>query len=492
MILIFKTIDMKIIYCFIIITLCSLSGCKKFLEETPRGLLSGEAAIADEGGLNAQLAGGYHTLIGSWDMGFATAAAIGTTMGGDDVTTHPESNKADFREFDQFNVTAFNARSVALWNGCYKTIQSANNIINNYTNVIGDAGAIQQIAGEAYFLRAFSYYYLVRLWGKIPLITTEVYSPDLLTIEKSEITDVYQLIEEDLNKAKDMVGNTKLSSGRINKGTVLAYLSDVYLTQTGWPIKNSAKAAQAASVAKEVIDSKSSYGFDLYQGDFLKIFAGGTPEDVFALQTDGNVTNNLFYGLAAMPVDIDGWNDFQAEINFFIDFPAGNRKDGTFLTSVTKDGQVIQWQNFELKHPYYKKFWIQNGDPFTYYSKNPIIMMRYAEVLLIYAEAKARAGSADGDAYNAINAVRQRAGLADLTPGLNSDDFIKAVVQERAWEFAAEWHRWFDLVRTETVGTANANRNANEIPLIGNPSDQSKWLLPIPAGDASINPNLGK
>lgn len=119
-------------------------------------------------------------------------------------------------------------------------------------------------------------------------------------------------------------------------------------------------------------------------------------------------------------------------------------------------------------------------------------MMRYAEVLLIYAEAKARAGSLDASAYSAVNAVRQRAGLADLTPGLGSDDFIKAVVQERAWEFAAEWHRWFDLVRTETVGAANANRHVDEIDLIGKPEDQSKWLLPIPAGDATINPGLGK
>lgn len=481
---------MKTIYCFIIVALVSLSGCKKFLDEDPRGLLSGSSAIADESGLKAQLAGAYHTLIGDWDRGFATAAAIATTMGGDDVTTHPESNKADFREFDQFNVTSFNARSVALWNGCYKTIQSANNIINNYEGVTGDADNIRQITGEAYFLRAFSYYYLVRLWGKIPLITTEVYSPDLLTVEKNEIADVYQLIEEDLNKAKDMVGNTKPSSGRINKGTVLAYLSDVYLTQAGWPVKNSAKAAQAADLAKEVIDNKSTYGFDLYQGDFLKIFAGGTAEEVFALQTDGVVTENLFYGLACMPVDIDGWNDYHAEINFFNDFPAGNRKEGTFLTSVEKDGQVIQWEDFELKHPYYKKFWVQNGDPNTYHSKNPIIMMRYAEVLLIYAEAKARTGSPDASAYNAVNAVRQRAGLTDLTAGLSSDDFVKAVIQERAWEFAAEWHRWFDLVRTETVGAANANRNINEIDLIGKPSDQSKWLLPIPAGDATINPNL--
>ena len=121
----------------------------------------------------------------------------------------------------------------------------------------------------------------------------------------------------------------------------------------------------------------------------------------------------------------------------------------------------------------------------TYASSNPIIFMRYAEVLLIYAEAQARSGNVDASAYAAINAVRQRAGLPNLETGLNSEAFIKAVIQERAWEFAGEWHRWFDLVRTETVKEANSNRDPNEIPLIGDPGDESKWFLPIPGGDAA-------
>ncbi|MFT4024182.1 MAG: RagB/SusD family nutrient uptake outer membrane protein [Flavihumibacter sp.] len=467
-----------------------LGGCKKFLEEDPQGIVIGEMALSNVNGLNAQMAGAYKSLAQPWDRGFADAAQFACAMGGDDLTSHPGLNKQDFREFDQFNVSALNARSNTIWRGLYKTIQSSNNIIGNYQNITGDETAINQIAGEAYFLRAFSYYYLVRWWGKVPLLTTATYSPDLLSVAKSEIVDVYAQIEADLKKAEELVGEAKLEPGRINKGTVKSYLADVYLTQTGYPVKDASKAALAAAKAKEVIDEKGAYGFDLFQGDFQKIFATAYNEYVFALMTDGTSTGNCYYGFSTMPGDEGGWDDYFAEINFFRDFPEGNRKNGTFTTVVNTENGLKTWQQLSTKHPYYKKFRIQTGDSMSYVSNSPIIFMRYAEVLLLYAEAQARSGAPNADAYAAINAVRQRAGLANLAASMSGDDFVKAVIQERAWEFAGEWHRWFDLVRTETVAEANAHRDPAEIPLIGDPGDKTKWLIPVPAGDANANPNL--
>ena len=119
----------------------SLTGCKKFLEEDPKGLLVGDVAVSTVEGLNAQLAGSYQTIIGDWGTGFASAGPLAVTMGGDDITTHPGLNKADFREFDQFSVSSLNGRMQVLWNGLYKTIQSANNIIENASKVKGDAAA---------------------------------------------------------------------------------------------------------------------------------------------------------------------------------------------------------------------------------------------------------------------------------------------------------------------------------------------------------------
>ena len=160
------------------------------------------------------------------------------------------------------------------------------------------------------------------------------------------------------------------------------------------------------------------------------------------------------------------------------------------LTITEKDGATITWENFAVKHPYFRKFTIQRGNVNSYASNMPAIMMRYANVLLVYAEAQARSTGPDASAYNAINLVRKRAGLSDLQPGLSKDAFIDAVIAERGWEFAGEWSRWFDLIRTETVAKALQKRDASEIALIGSPGDQKNWWMPIPGNDKDKNPNL--
>ncbi len=116
-----------------------------------------------------------------WESGFTTVSQIAMSMGADDLTTHPGSNKEEFREFDRFNVSSLNSRMTPIWRGCYKVIQSTNNIINNYTAVKdGNEATVRAIVGEAYFLRGLCYYWLTRYWGAVPLILTEKYTSDQL------------------------------------------------------------------------------------------------------------------------------------------------------------------------------------------------------------------------------------------------------------------------------------------------------------------------
>lgn len=480
---------MKTIYFFALIIL--FSGCSKALEEQPRGLVVGTEGLSSQAGLEAALTGAYGSLMVPWESGFTTVSQIAMCMGADDLTTHSGSNKEEFREFDRFNVSSLNSRMTPIWRGCYKVIQSTTNIINNYTAVKdGNEATIHTIVGEAYFLRALSYYWLTRYWGAVPVIPSEKYSADLLTLQKSEPAVVYKLIEEDLAKAEEWVPDTKRNPGRPNKGAVKALLADVYLTEGGWPLKDQSKYALAAAKAKEVIDAKATYNFDLYQAGFLRIFAGGTVEDVFTLFTRGQwSTYNSFYGLSTMPENEGGWSDFFPELNFFNNFPAGTRKDATFSTEFVVSGDTIPWQNVTTKHPYYKKFTIQTGDKATFMSNNPVIMLRYAHVLLIYAEAQARsAGTPSPEAYAAVNAVRQRAGLGDLADNLAGPAFADSVITERAWEFAGEWSRWFDLVRLEKVEAANAGKDPGD--LAPGAISKEKYWLPIPGADALMNPNL--
>lgn len=474
-----------------------LLGCSDLLEETPKGQVLGNSALESIDGLDAALTGAYQPWLHTYHTGFTSPAIVAVVMGSDDLTTQVGSNKADFREFDQFNTTTLNGRQDNIWNGCYKSIQGANNIINNYEKLLGtgDDTRVNQIAGEAYFIRAYSYYWLVRLWGRIPLLMKAEVTAEVLDIGLTEPTEIYDLILSDLALAEVKMGPTKQDPGRPSQGSAKALLADVYLTMGGWPINDASSYALAAAKAKEVIDNKGSYGFDLVpelEDLWTGLPSNGTPEEVFALQLCGSCDwfySNAVYGAATTPTELTfGFDDYFAEITFFNEFPEGIRKDITFSTEFTKpDGTTVTWQELASKHPYYEKFTIKGENTFT--TSMPLMLIRYPHVLLTYAEAQARSeGNPDADAYTALNATRLRAGLPVLS-GLSNTDFIDAVVQERAWEFAGEYTRWFDLVRLELVEEANANKHPDDLPVIGTITKEDYWLK-IPAGDALINPNL--
>ena len=394
----------------IIFFLFAAFGCKKALEEDPRGQVVGSSALSTVEGLDAALTGAYKPLGNTWTSGYMTAAIDGVLMGSDDLTTHPASNKSSFREFDQFNVSPMNDRMAQIWNGCYKSIQGANNIINNYQNTVGDADRIKQIAGEAYFLRALDYFWLTRLWGDIPLIKSEIYSPEILSLTKSTPADIYTLIESDLAQAESFMQDKKTEAGRASKGGAKALLAEVYLTEGGWPTNNAGKYALAAAKAKEVIDNKAVFGFDL-STDLATLWSNlssGTnnAEEVFALHACGSCNwfnSNAVFGNACMASEENGWDDYFTEVNFFNTFPAGVRKNVTFQTTITKpDGTTISWQNTSVRHPYYAKFRVNSGEA-IWQTSATLPLMRYAQVLLIYAEAQARSdNSANAQAYDFV------------------------------------------------------------------------------------------
>ena len=473
------------------------AGCNDFLEEDTTGLLYGNDVLTTQDGLEAALTGAYKGLASTWSLGFIHPSANAAVLGGDDVTTHPGSNKADWREFDQFNVSATNQRSNAVYNGCYKAIQGANNVLNNYQTTTGTPETIDIIAGEAYFIRAFSYYWLTRFWGDIPLVTAGEYSDDLLTIEKSSPEQVYDMIVSDLQMAETMLPDEKRDPGRPNAGSAKAFLADVYLTMAGWPLKQSDNYDLAAAKAKEVIDNHPTYGFELLP-TFAEVFendpaVSGTAEAVFQLSGFAGLwhASNATYGNTTMPGEEGGWDDMFSELNFFYSFPEGPRKEATFRTEFGRPGEPkIPWQESLTQHPYYQKWYIK-GEALTSSSSLPSVMMRYAHVLTIYAEAKARgAAGPDQLAYDALNAIRVRGGQEALLFGtLSATQFADEVVQERAWEFAAERTRWFDLVRLEKVEEANANKNPADLQPIGEITKDDYWF-PLPYTDTSINPNL--
>lgn len=473
------------------------TGCSDFLEEDLRGRIVGESVLTSQAGLESALTGAYRGWANCWSYGFNNGWATEMTLGGDDLTC--PMGTGNTQEYDRYDVRTTNTSSPTVYWGCYKAIQGANNIILNYENTQGDQSIINQIAGEAYFIRASSYFWLVRCFGQLPLITTADFTTELLSVGTASIQEVYDLIENDLGKAETMLPDKKRDDGRPNIGSAKALLAEVYLHEAGWPLKKQDRYAMAAAKAKEVIDNRGLYGYDLvatydelYENDETK--SGINAEDIFVIPCNKNAGNtiNAMYGFWAYPGELGGWDVVFSELTFFNEFPDGPRKDATFATKVTtQEGVELTWQQLKHKRPYYKKLMKNENAPnyYNYASSIPMRMLRYTQTVLTYAEAKARSGGPDALAYECLNAIRERAELSTYS-GLSADEFAAKVVDERAWELCGERVRWFDLVRLEILEEVNKKRDPEDIDRMSSDAWENHYLFPLPQHDLLLNPNI--
>jgi hypothetical protein len=491
-----STIMKRILYFPILFMLISFFSCQD-LEEEAKGKLSSEGYFNTIEDLDAAVIGMFRPLGKSWS-GLTTGDSYCGLYGADDITTHPASNKEAYREFDLFNASTSNEWFIAgLWQPMYKALYAINTVIANYSSVDAEENLKNKAVGQAFFLRAFCNFQLVRMFGDIPLPTEPI--PDELMF-RTPVAEVYSLIVEDLLKAEQYLPTTWSDAGRPTSGAAKALLANVYITMAGWPLKEEANYAKAAIKAQEVM----GMGYQLMENyaDLWKVSNNNNIESIFALQCDESLGfSNHICGESGQPeAEEGGWDDYFSEITFFNEFPEGLRKDATFYTVFKKrgpNGTIIDvpWQESLQNNPYYAKFRDETFDeanPFKYDdgSSLNITFIRFAEILLTYAEAKCMANNGpDQSAYDAINRVRTRAGLPDLTPNLSMSAFRDAVIAEKGWEFAAERIRWFDLIRTEKLEEVTAKRSPEDLPLIKNPTKKN-YLAPIPANDIMINPNL--
>jgi len=484
-----------------------LGSCKEFLEEDPKGSITAQTFYKSAEDLNAAMLG----LALNYNLAWNQTGGMAINFGSDDITTHAGGNKKGFSDFDTFQANSSNDRMVIWWNYFYQTIKSSNALISNYNNATDATQDVRNHAGGvAYFYRALNYFFLTRTWGAVPM-------PLEFSLDKKENSspeELYRQILEDLKKAESMLPDAWDAPRRQNgvdilptAGSAKALLANVYLTMAGWPLKKTENYALAAAKAKEVIDNSSKWGYALlpefgqlwdkdYQYNKEAVFGCYFNKNMPSIWTYGdNWGNGSQLGPPSFaPGEEGGWDEAFGEINFYTNFPAGARKDATyqkdyFLNNDPK--KVVDYTKLTHKHPYFMKYRDDESyDPATHkmndwWGNATVYVIRYAEVLLTYAEAHTMAtGNADGSAYAAINQVRKRAGLNNLPAGMSKDDFQKAVIAERGWEFAGfePASRWFDLIRTETVAQANAQRSSAEVQLVGKPDDNSHifYWAPLP------------
>ena len=477
----------------VLFCLLSLPSCMfDTLDEDISGIISSENFYQTEADLEAAVIAMYS------DFGNSFRHPIGqiVMMAGDDLTTRPGANKQPFRDYDRFNYSADQGwLQLWAWNNYWNTIHEANSILANYERAEAPQEKKDRVAAQAYFMRGLSYYFLVRMFGGVPEITT----PETTGQEtRASILEIYQLIEADLENAESGLPlQWEQAAGKATLGAAKTVLASLYLTWAGWPLQEESKYTLATQKAQEVMDS-GVYGLLENYGDLWVEANDNSIESVFTIQFDlaagDNTWNNNQYPQANRPFEEQGWNDVMAEIDFFRRFPEGPRKEATFKTMITLAGEDtrIPWTESQFGHPYYQK-WLTAGvnflGGFLFMGKN-IDVFRYAETLLIFAEAKNKAEGPVAAAYDAINSVRNRAGLPDLPPGLSQAEFHQAVIDERAWELAGEYSRWFDLVRNEMVEQIPQLRDAAELPLLNQPQQEVHAFAKIPQEDIDLNPNL--
>lgn len=485
------------------------SGCQN-LEEDPKANLTPGTYFKTQSDLDGAVSAIYIQFARDGAWGFTNRST--SYFGSDDFTTDPGLNKEDFRLFDRLSGGSANGSMVAQWQGPWQGIYQANNVIANYEKVTSTDELKNQSAGQAYFLRALGYYYLVRTFGPVPVILTPIDVDD--RPDRDPVEKVYEAVIADLKKAKELLPvSFPGQPGKANKLAAGSLLADVYLTMTGWPLNQASNYALAATEADAIIQS-GQYNLNT---PYATVFTtNNSSESIFGLQY--NVNGGLplrSSGSSCVPLDevavnsSSGWDDYYPEINFYKKAPVCKRTDDTFYTTLKlrqpdgKTFKLVPWDSPETHagHPYYKKFRAGlNGDGVSetetaILSINPSTnkvydIIRYPLVLLAYAEASAMAGGGPTAAsYDAINQVRKRAGLPNLKTGLSAAAFRDSVVYERAYEFAGEFGvRWFDIVRLQLLPKIVAERSPLENPIPASTNFSQKYLAPIPFNEMTRNP----
>jgi hypothetical protein len=389
----------------------------------------------------------------------------------------------DQDEFDRFYIRTTNPFINNRWSNSYTSISRCNAILDRINAIAMDDALKARYIGEAKFLRALFYFNLVRTFGDVPLVLKEITNSDEgYEYGRNPKAEVYTQIEKDLTEAAEAlpVSYTGANVGRATQGAAKAILGRVLLTQK--------KYAPAAVQLKAVIDLGQYILVPVY-ADFFSVNNKNNKEAIFDVQYrsggigQGNPWPNSFApqnsGSAVIPFGGSG-NNVPTD-DLVNDYEAGDqRKGATIATSYVNASGVTIPGNFVKK--YYDVPTVANDNG------NNIPIIRYADVILMYAECLNEAGYvAGGDAFTYLNEVRDRAGLDDLTAAEVPDQtaFRLAMEHERRVEFAFENLRWYDLVRTDRAIPV-INGKSTQINLV-NPVTPQNQVFPIPQSQIDIN-----
>lgn len=399
---------------------------------------------------------------------------------------------ATFIAVDNFNVTPDHPFHTSLWQQMYLCINRANTGLERIPGIQMDNNRKNILLAECRSIRAYNYFNLVRLFGGVPMPVTEIQSAANTSNPKETIAKIYELITSDLLEAEKSLPVTRPASefGRFTKAACQTLLSEVYLTQEKWK--------EAADKAQEVINLNQYQLLPNFK-DVFSISNESNAEIIYSIQFDGPTIGTWFASFNHAG-GTDNPNCFTGSANWSVDQKSDiwlnwDKRDlrkaaSTYDSFTTRTGTRVSVFNYSQPFPGFGKYnapsEISNGNS----PCNPIIH-RYADVLLIYAEASSQAaGSPTTASYDALNRVRRRgygvpinaASPYDYKPGLSAANFRDSVIYERSLEFVIENKRLFDLMRTKQFPAI--------LTKLGKTIRVGATLFPIPLSEMNSNTAL--
>jgi len=445
----------------LVVVLLSAASCKKsFLELAPASNANAETFYKTKSDLDLAINAAYSTLYKVYDP--EGPVSYSGEMMGDNATLYIiAGNQTDKFAFKDYNMKSNNTMVYSFWQTYYKALYSLNIVISKLDASDLDNAYKENARAQMMFLRGLYYFSMVRLWGDLPIVTTPLTVDETYTVLRSPKEEVYKLILADLKYASEKLPETAV--GRATKAAALTTLGEVYLTLDD-------KINAAASLMPV-------YTGNLYklQDTYAAVFGPdvkNTKESIFEIQYLGggsisNGTYSRYYSVFYPNVNLlgfDGTGMNQVTDDLYNEYEQGDPRRELSIALGFQNGSVFQNQKYPIKwtDPTAAK---ASG---TILANNNFMVYRYADVLLMLSEAT---GNPD---Y--LNMVRARAGLplygTSSYPSAKYPTLDLAIEHERRVELAIEFHRWFDLKRTNRV-----------IPVLtskGKPVTADKLLLPIP------------
>jgi starch-binding outer membrane protein, SusD/RagB family len=478
--------QIKIIPLCLMVFVLSQSSCKKLIEvDPPSSNINAANVFNNDATAISVITSIYSSMSNGGNFTGNASLSVFAGLSADELTLFGGVTNLNLIDHYRNSLSVNNGTGSESWS-YYTYIQVCNSAIeglhksNNLTPSIKD-----ELLGEAKFMRAFFYFYLVNIFGEVPLVVSTDYKVNA-SLENVHRDQLYEQIIMDLKDAKELLSEnyldgtllkTSLDRIRPNKSVATALLARVYLYNGDW--------VNAEAQSSELINNISMFSLNTLSNAFLKASLGNK-EAIWQLQPviKGWNTEDAYTFIipSTGPSNVNGRNGNPVFLsnNLLNSFESLDQRktNGSWIERITVN-------NITYYYPYKYRSASLNATVTEY-----LMVFRLAEQYLIRAEARANLGNSTG-AVSDLDKIRQRAKLPVYNGPTTQDPLLTAILHERQVELFTEWgHRWFDIKRTGTVDAIMSNVT----PLKANGAVWQSFqkYYPIPLSDIGINPNLSQ